>query len=64
MGKLHVAHRIVTRNALDQITRDEPYDDFVQARAAFDTLEAAPGETITMQHGARVIFTKEAALPK
>lgn len=59
MGKLHVSHRIVTRDENDQIVSDIPFENFVLGKAAFDAAEAASGQTVTLQHGARVIFSKQ-----
>lgn len=58
MGKLHVSHRIVIRDENDRIVSDEPYDNFVDGKDAFDRVEALPGQTVSLQHGARVIFKK------
>lgn len=58
MGKLHVSHRIVIRDENDRIVSDEPYDNFVEGKAAFDKCEAETGQEISLQHGARVVFKK------
>ena len=58
MGKLHLSHRIVIRDENDRIVSDEPYDSFVDGKDAFDRVEALPGQTISLQNGARVIFKK------
>ncbi|MBD3739006.1 MAG: hypothetical protein IE938_21465 [Pseudomonas balearica] len=58
MGKLHVAHRVVTRDPRDRITSDDPHDDFPAALEAFDALTPKPGEEITLQHGARILRRK------
>ncbi|MBR9765407.1 MAG: hypothetical protein GYB53_18265 [Rhodobacteraceae bacterium] len=58
MGKLHVNHRIVIRNAAGKILEDHPFRDFASARPAFDDLVAGaePGEWIALQHGVRIIM--------
>ncbi|OOY16703.1 hypothetical protein [Thioclava sp. DLFJ4-1] len=58
MGKFHVCHRIVIRDEDDRIVSDEPYDNFIEGKDAFDRVEAMPGQTVALQHGARVILKK------
>jgi hypothetical protein len=57
MGKIQVDHRIVVWDGNDRIVSDHPERDF---KAACPVYEAAvanlkAGQSVTMQHGARVI---------
>ncbi len=60
MGKIHGPHRVVIRNADDKIIGDEEFDHFAAAKPEFDKAPVPEGCTVTLQHGARVIFKKGA----
>lgn len=57
MGKTHVDHRIVIRDADGQILRDELARDFVAGLALFlaRAADLQPGQSVTLQHGARIV---------
>lgn len=57
MGKIYVKHRIVIRNAKDQIVTDLEVDNFVVGLPVFEEhlAQLPDGHSITFQHGARVI---------
>ena len=57
MGKIHVEHRIVVRDQNDRIVSDQPARSFVVADPLYDTAvsKRLPGQTVTLQHGARII---------
>jgi hypothetical protein len=59
MGKIHVSHRIVTRDPDGKIVSDLAYDSFATGEPAYRLVaQALPdGHEVTFQHGARVIFT-------
>ncbi|MBS8259707.1 hypothetical protein DYI23_05700 [Roseibium polysiphoniae] len=58
MGKAHVNHRVVIRDEDDNIVLDESCVSFAVAKPLYYQRrgELLAGETITLQHGARVIF--------
>lgn len=62
MGKIHVDHRVVVRNADDQIVRETAHGSFVAAKPVFDEQKTRleDGEVLTLQHGIRVIFCASA----
>jgi len=59
MGKIHVQHRIVVRDQNDRIVSDEPHESFATAKPALDQTEVKPGQSVTLQHGARIIAKRE-----
>lgn len=58
MGKLHVDHRIVTRDPGDKIVSDVHAQDFAAARPLYEAALQGmqEGQTVTLQHGARVVL--------
>ena len=60
MSKGFAPHRVVTRDAAGKIVGDLHFDSFAAAEpvwsATCETLR--PGQTVVLQHGARVIKTR------
>tara|TARA_R110002020_G_scaffold350445_9_gene563886 strand:+ start:5841 stop:6029 length:189 start_codon:yes stop_codon:yes gene_type:complete len=58
MGKIHVDHRLIWRNAQDRIVREETFASFALGKPEFDKAaeNVEPGMLLTFQHGARIIF--------
>ena len=63
MGKIHVDHRIATRDQNDKIVSDVHAPDFATARPLYDAalLDIQAGQTITLQHGARIVTGSDRA---
>lgn len=63
MGKIHVDHRIVTRDKYDKIVSDVHAPDFATARPLYDAAlrDVQEGQTITLQHGARIVARSDRA---
>ncbi|WP_295532877.1 hypothetical protein [uncultured Thioclava sp.] len=59
MGKIYVQHRIVVRDQNDRIVIDESHESFTAAKPAFDQIVVRPGQSVTLQHGARIIAKRE-----
>lgn len=59
MGKIHVDHRVVIRDQNGKILADHLCKDFACAKPLYDDLSAslADGHEVSLQHGARVIFS-------
>jgi hypothetical protein len=57
MGKLRVDHRIVIRDQHDKIVSDVHAPDFAAARPLYEAalLDMRDGQTVALQHGARVV---------
>lgn len=57
MGKIHVQHRVIVRNVSGQIVSDVGANSFNAAGPIYDRVirGAVVGETVTLQHGARII---------
>ncbi|MBL4766933.1 MAG: hypothetical protein JKY94_04360 [Rhodobacteraceae bacterium] len=57
MGKIYVEHRIVVRDQVDKIVSDLPARDMASAQPIYDEAVDAllGGQTVTLQHGARII---------
>jgi hypothetical protein len=58
MGKIHNDHRIVTVDDKGKIVKNVDSPSFALAKPIFDATEPEEGQTIRLQHGARVIFRK------
>ena len=58
MGKIHVDHRVVIRNAEDRIVSDEHFESFAAAEPHYRQAVASTSRDleVTLQHGARVVF--------
>lgn len=61
MGKIHVPHRVVTRDEDGRIVGDIERENYVLAREIFEQLVPGRGQTVTLQHGARIIMQKPVA---
>jgi len=63
MGKLHVDHRIVIRDQHDKIVSDVHAPDFATARPLYEAAlqDSKVGQTITLQHGARIVTGSDRA---
>lgn len=58
MGKIHVDHRVVIRDAKDRIVSDEHFESFAVAEVVYRRTVASTSRDleVTLQHGARVVF--------
>lgn len=58
MGKGFAPHRVVVRDRFDRIVSDQEFEHFAAAEPVYRAAAAAvrPGELVTLQHGARIIF--------
>lgn len=58
MGKGFAPHRVVVRDDYDRIVSDQEFEHFAAAEPVYREAAAAvrPGELVTLQHGARIIF--------
>lgn len=58
MAKGHCDHRVVLRDAQDNIVLDLPFANFERAKPVYDRYAAAleEGQAVALQHGARIVL--------
>lgn len=58
VGKIHVDHRVVIRDAEQRIVSDDHYESFAVAEPNYRQAVASTSRNleVTLQHGARVVF--------
>lgn len=58
MAKGFAPHRVVIRDRSDTILSDQEFEHFAAAEPVYRAAAAAaaPGQLVTLQHGARIIF--------